>query len=622
MRPIVLCVDDDRNLCQILAKALTSEGYLVRVAHDGEQAMAGLREEPPDLVLLDLLLPKRDGFAVLEAVRGLGGALAKIPVVLLSGGLRSPQYVERARSLGANAILAKPVPLEALLQTIAEQLPAVRVDDSEPPHVPLSGSLVDVPFPALLHHLHGLRATGVLQLQHGKRKKSLQLRDGYPASVRSNLVSECLGNFLVRTGRISDGHLDESIRRLKLGEGRQGEILVAMQVLAEDEIGPALTAQADEKLFEIFEWTGGGFEFQIGACLEGGSGLPLDRSPANLVLHGVRTRFPLSRVDAHLSANAERFVGQGESPFYRFQEIDLGGDEQRLFGALDGSRCLGELLGAAEPVRRTLYALLVTDLLELADRGHVAPRTPAMPAAPTPAAEALRAELTALAEQLRGRSCFGVLGVSERATDEEVRSAYVALAKRTHPDRYSGASEPVKRLAEEIFGLVSKAYEQIADGARRAQHALEGRQAADLDEGQRALQAELQFQQGEARIRARKYTEAAESFGRAVALYPEEGEYHAWLGWAEYLANPTDTAACEQALARIKHGARLAPDRDVPFLHLGRIYQATGRTDLAQKMLARAISNKPDCIDALRELRLIQMRREKEKGLIGRLLRR
>lgn len=622
MRPIVLCVDDDRNLCQILGKALTGEGYLVRIAHDGEEALASLREEPPDLVLLDLLLPKKDGFAVLEALRGLEGDAGKVPVVLLSGCLRSPQYVERARALGADAMLTKPVPLEELLQTVAQQLPTSRQVESKPKQIPLSGSLADVPFPALLHHLHGLRATGVLQLQHGKRKKALQIRDGYPVAVRSNLVSECLGNFLVRSGRITETDLDESIRRLKAGEGRQGEILVAMQVLAEEEIGAALSAQAEEKLFEIFEWSGGGFEFQLGAGLEGGSGLPLERSPANVILHGVRRRFPLARIDAFLTASAERFVTQGESPFYRFQEIDLEPEEARLLRELDGTRHLSELLGCPEPLRRTLYALIVTDLLELIDRGRAAPPPPASQSQPEPGADALRAELTAMAERLRGRSHFEILGVSERASDEDIRSAYVLLAKRTHPDRYSGASEPVKRLAEEIFGLVSKAYEHIGDATRRSQHVLESRNTAELDEGQRALQAELQFQQGELKLRARQFAAAAESFGRAVELYPEEGEYHAHLGWADYLASPNDAAVAERALARIKQGARLAPDRDKPFLYLGRIYQATGRADLAQKMLTRAVSNKPDCIEALRELRLLHMRREKEKGLIGRLLRR
>ncbi len=78
----------------------------------------------------------------------------------------------------------------------------------------------------------------------------------------------------------------------------------------------------------------------------------------------------------------------------------------------------------------------------------------------------------------------------------------------------------------------------------------------------------------------------------------------------------------QRALARIKQGAKLAPDRDKPFLFLGRVYQAKGRGDLAQKMFTRAVANKPDCIEALRELRLLHMRREKEKGLLGRLLRR
>ncbi len=636
MRPTILCIDDDRNLCQILGKALAGEGYLVRTAHDGDEAMASLREEPPDLVLLDLLLPKRDGFSVLEEIRSQDGEAAKVPVVLISGCLRSPQYVERAKSLGVGAMLTKPVPLEDLLRTVAEHLPAGRRPAQKA--VPLVGSLADVPFPALLHHLHGLRASGVLQLQNGKRKKALQIRDGYSVAVRSNIVTECLGNFLVRSGRITQSDLNESLRRLKAGEGRQGEILVAMQVLAEDEVGAALSAQAEEKLFEIFEWPGGSFEFQVGAVLEGGSGLPLERSPANVILHGVRKRFPMERIDAFLGANVDRFPAQGESPFYRFQEIDLEADEAALLAGLDGTRRLAEVAGTTEGLRRALYAAIVTDLVELIERpGSVSgERTEgargASHAAVTksqprdPAEEALREELTSMAERLRGRSYFDVLGVGERASDEDVRSAYVLLAKRTHPDRFSGASEPVKRLAEEIFGLVSKAYEQLADAKRRVEYVMAqrsgARDAAEIDEGQRALQAELQFQQGESKLRARQYRAAAECFTKAVELYPEEGEYHAHLGWAEHLANPTDDATASRALAHLKQGARLAPDRDKPFLYLGRIYQARGRIDLAQKMLTRALSNKPDCIEALRELRLLHMRQEKGKGLIERLLKR
>jgi len=81
----VLCVDDDRNLCQIIAKALGEEGYRVLTAFDGDEALSSFAEEAPDLVLLDLILPRRDGFSVLEKIRGLDGPAASTRAVIISG---------------------------------------------------------------------------------------------------------------------------------------------------------------------------------------------------------------------------------------------------------------------------------------------------------------------------------------------------------------------------------------------------------------------------------------------------------------------------------------------------------------------------------------------------------
>lgn len=638
--PSILCVDDDRSLCQILAKTFSLEGWDVRVAHDGEQALRDVAASPVDLVLLDLLLPKRDGFAVLEALRASPRPIADLPVVLMSGCSRTPQYVERAERLRAGAFLTKPVPLEELLRVTAQQLkPSLRnaaaasaaAGGNARPLQPrsLSGSLVDLAFPALLHHLHGLRATGVLNLVNGKRRKSLQMRDGYPVAVKSNLVNECLGNLLVRTGRISQGDLAESLRRVKSGAGLQGEILVAMSVLSESELADALRAQAEEKLFEVFEWLDGEYRFELGARLDGANGLAQARSPANVILEGVRTRFPLDRVDAFLDAHGDAYLAPNESPFYRFQEIDLDPGEEFLVRALDGSLRLRDLREQGESVRRTLYGLVACELIEVrVDPSRLAAgdARSAAPPEPDPAEDELRAELTAMAERLRGKSYFEILGLTESANDEDVRRAYVELAKRTHPDRFSGAGEAVRRLAEEIFGLVSKAHEKLGDPKRRVAYVLDRRKgdraAAELEQGQKALQAELQFQQGEVKLKRKDYRGAIESFQWAARLFPQEGEYHAHLGWARYLADPTDAENLEVALDLVKKGAKLAPDREKPYLFLGRLLQATGRADLAQKMFARAVQIRPDCVEALRELRLIQMRREKERGLIGRLLRR
>jgi curved DNA-binding protein CbpA len=243
-----------------------------------------------------------------------------------------------------------------------------------------------------------------------------------------------------------------------------------------------------------------------------------------------------------------------------------------------------------------------------------------------PADVALRAELTALAERMRGKGYFEVLGIPEKATDEDVRRSYVELAKKTHPDRFSGASEPVRKLAEEVFGLVSKAYETLGDVRRRTQYLLDRKgskqAAADLEEGQRALAAEIQFQNGEAKLRKRDFEGAIQDFEWAVRLFPEEGEYVAYLGWALYLSNPNDAETLKKAITIVKKGSKLAEDRDKPYLFLGRMYQAAGKLDAAERMLTTALEIRSDNVEALRELRLIHMRREKEKGLIGRLFRR
>jgi len=675
----VLCVDDDRNLCRILAKTLGGEGYEVATAFDGEEALGALREAPPDLVLLDLILPKRNGFEVLEAIRRSPHRGADAPVVLMSGCSPTPEYRRRAARLRATDLLEKPVPLDRLLGVVGRALGA-RSGAQPAPAAPQAaaaprGALDEMPFPWLLHHLHGLRATGVLQLSSGRKRKWLQLVDGRPTAVRSNLVEECLGNLLVRQGRISSSALDESLRRMQGGH-LQGEILVAMQRLSEDELTAALRAQAAEKLLEIFAWESGAFRFHGGARLRNANAL--ERSPADLIVHGVRTRFPLRRIDEFLRAHGERYAGLGESRFYRFQEIELApGEEALLRGLRGGARRLADLVGPDEGLRRTLFGLLSVGLVELAEgpppatgpapaappaATGPAPAAPASAARPEPLApaaavgrepaappaaegrepaappsaraardegaqrdERARAELLALAESFRDRSHWEILGVAEDAGDGEIRAAYERLAARTHPDRFGGRGGAVKDLAEELFARVAEAGDTLSDPKRRLAYLLESRrrtrQAAHRDEGQRALRAERAFRDGEACLQRRDYPGALRAFGIALERYPEEGEYHAHYGWALHLCHPGDASLAQEAVEHVRRGAKLARNHEKPYLFLGRLYKSLGRPQAAERLFAKAVQVQPDCVEAMRELRLIQMRRERSRGARARIRR-
>ena len=101
----ILVVEDEINLRRSIEEILSKEGYAVVSASDGEEALSVVERERPDLILLDLVLPKKDGFSVLKTLRE-NEATAKIPVVVLSN-LGEMEDVGRVLELGANRYLVK-----------------------------------------------------------------------------------------------------------------------------------------------------------------------------------------------------------------------------------------------------------------------------------------------------------------------------------------------------------------------------------------------------------------------------------------------------------------------------------------------------------------------------------
>lgn len=95
----VLIVEDDQLIFSILSRELLGAGFQVANAYDGEQAITVTKEQRPDLVLLDILLPRKNGFEVLQTLKE-DPELAKIPVVILSN-LGQPEDIQKGRELGA-----------------------------------------------------------------------------------------------------------------------------------------------------------------------------------------------------------------------------------------------------------------------------------------------------------------------------------------------------------------------------------------------------------------------------------------------------------------------------------------------------------------------------------------
>lgn len=124
----ILIVDDDRDVLESFEAAFQAEGALTQLASDGNEAVRICREDPPDIVVLDMMLPKRSGFLVLEKIKGYEDS----PLVIMVTANEGRRHQAYAESLGVDKYLLKPVPLERLLDTAAELLASLPdVEDDE-----------------------------------------------------------------------------------------------------------------------------------------------------------------------------------------------------------------------------------------------------------------------------------------------------------------------------------------------------------------------------------------------------------------------------------------------------------------------------------------------------------
>lgn len=109
----VLVVDDDDGIRGALQALLEDEGYCVRAAGNGIEALAVCREGLPALIVLDLMMPKMDGATFMDVLRR--GYATVPPVLVLSASQRAPQQVQQ---MGVEAYIAKPFDLDELLSTV------------------------------------------------------------------------------------------------------------------------------------------------------------------------------------------------------------------------------------------------------------------------------------------------------------------------------------------------------------------------------------------------------------------------------------------------------------------------------------------------------------------------
>ena len=118
-RKRILLVDDDREIIESMRITLEAAGHEVLVARDGNQGLALAEREDPDLVILDMMMPKRSGFLVLEKLRRTRPVPVRIIMVTANEGSRHKAYAE---TLGVDDYIRKPFAMDRLLDSVERLL--------------------------------------------------------------------------------------------------------------------------------------------------------------------------------------------------------------------------------------------------------------------------------------------------------------------------------------------------------------------------------------------------------------------------------------------------------------------------------------------------------------------
>jgi len=115
----VLIVDDDAEIIESIRYALEAKKYEVLVARDGNQGLAMAEREDPDLVILDMMMPKRSGFLVLEKLRRTRPVPLRVIMITANEGSRHKAYAEM---LGVDDYIRKPFAMDRLIESVGRLL--------------------------------------------------------------------------------------------------------------------------------------------------------------------------------------------------------------------------------------------------------------------------------------------------------------------------------------------------------------------------------------------------------------------------------------------------------------------------------------------------------------------
>lgn len=652
MSPRVLLAEDNEQLAAAIEALLTRQGMTVERAGDGIEALGQIAKSPPDLLLLDLKLPRLHGIELLRKLRQ-SNRTAHLPVVIITGAYRGEPYVQAARKLGVSAYLEKPFKAGELLTAIAGALPETTASLPRP--------LAET-FDQHLRRAFLNRFCGHLLLRGDGCEYSLTFISGTPVFVRPGIAYKDFGDWLRHRGYLT---AEEYAWYAGPGQLRY-ELPVQMGCIDY----PALL---EEKLA------------YLSAELVAAFGLPpllaeehpfppppglqlLTVNVPQVFYQGYRQHLrPEVRVRL-LAEEGPRYAAPA-ADYYRYVNfLCLSVEERRLLSRLDGARSLVECMAGEEadlaPLMLTLQILgmlrsaeapltpapapefPLRTLFNATDEAPaevaveaslesftdlVAPAAPAaaIPCTPVPAAPAadtadLAAKVRNVHASLQGKNYYEIFGLSQaKFSFDLLRKNYFSVTHEFGPDLLMQLTGAEATLVEEVLATVANAYNTLSDVVRKESYdQLLGADRVGLGQkGDDRFRAQVQSQSGKVFIEMEEWDNAEQALQDACNIDPNNGDYLAHLGWTIY-RNPKNAASRAMLeKARLFLNRALTLERTAAgFAFKGWMLFEAGQDAIAEGEFNKALKLDARQQMARKGLRALQEKREQEKrGLFRRM---
>lgn len=426
-RPQILVVDDAPELLNLLTNLLRENGFDPIPSSKGREAQKQAQQNSPALAILDVLLPDMTGFQLADTLRRDRPDLPLVFITGVFKGPR--QTAAAKAKYGALDYFEKPFDAHALLECVRahlqtpaipspEKAPALmgneppceedrRLDPMEisgvvrfasgkpsfsspssipsgpmtlqppsfrlpsrPPSAPLDGSgaergVLQENLPSLFNAFHQSQETGELVLTRGRMKKVIFFQKGRPVFARSNVVSDRLGQFLVRIGKISEAQRKDVARIAGEEDASTVQGLRTLGLLGEPECAYYMGQQVKSIIYSVFCWDEGDYAINF---RQGGLDFPLelDLHPGNLILRSIRRLYKGDRLQRLLSLEDRPTPSQ--QPTYALNELEMEPWEAKLLPLADGTRTVSDLVGlSGQPALKAmafLYAMVALTILE------------------------------------------------------------------------------------------------------------------------------------------------------------------------------------------------------------------------------------------------------------------